>query len=398
MVESTSASSASTSSQLTEHKTTTTRRYWKRTDTPQSGWWPWGWLPLLGLLLLMLYGLFKTAPHMQADVQEQVTRVLTAAGYDNAYVTANGQGVTVEAVGSESLKPTLEALARSATCNTWLAKNVVCPNRVTVNLTAPEPAKVELPKATSVESDPEPVVRLHEITLSKTETAVRLQGEVPSADFKNELVARARSMFPNIVDELRVSNEMASPDISWATGHMLTMLQAVNTGGASWKNGSLSAWGVVAKNQEGTVRTLFGSVGKPERLGNLSLDFIRTADACNEQFAAVLADATIEFRTSSAEISAASQPLLERLAQLAAQCPIALVIEGHTDSRGAPQMNQQLSMNRAESVVYALGSLGVDITRLTARGFGPDRPIADNQTREGRARNRRIEIKAAAGL
>ncbi|MCG6118632.1 MAG: OmpA family protein [Aquimonas sp.] len=69
-----------------------------------------------------------------------------------------------------------------------------------------------------------------------------------------------------------------------------------------------------------------------------------------------------------------------------------VLIEGHTDSQGGANLNQVLSQRRAENVREALVQKGVDAGRLRAVGLGMDRPIADNATADGRARNRRVEI------
>ncbi len=69
-----------------------------------------------------------------------------------------------------------------------------------------------------------------------------------------------------------------------------------------------------------------------------------------------------------------------------------MVVEGHTDSQGKDAMNQELSQKRAESVRTYLVSRGIASDRITAMGFGPKNPIADNNSPEGRANNRRVEI------
>ncbi|HEY1373023.1 MAG TPA: OmpA family protein [Candidatus Binatia bacterium] len=68
-------------------------------------------------------------------------------------------------------------------------------------------------------------------------------------------------------------------------------------------------------------------------------------------------------------------------------------LEGHTDSIGTEQYNQGLSERRANSVKDYLTKRGVDAGKISTRGFGETRPIADNKTAEGRAKNRRVEIK-----
>jgi outer membrane protein OmpA-like peptidoglycan-associated protein len=67
-------------------------------------------------------------------------------------------------------------------------------------------------------------------------------------------------------------------------------------------------------------------------------------------------------------------------------------IQGHTDNKGGKAMNKKLSEARAESVKAWLVAKGVDAKRITTAGFGPDKPIADNATDEGRQKNRRIDF------
>jgi outer membrane protein OmpA-like peptidoglycan-associated protein len=69
-----------------------------------------------------------------------------------------------------------------------------------------------------------------------------------------------------------------------------------------------------------------------------------------------------------------------------------LDVEGHTDSTGAAEANQKLSLARAEAVMTFLKEMGVPAATMTAHGFGPDRPVAPNDTPEGRSKNRRVDI------
>ena len=73
-----------------------------------------------------------------------------------------------------------------------------------------------------------------------------------------------------------------------------------------------------------------------------------------------------------------------------------VIVEGHTDDRGAASFNQQLSEKRAKAVKAELIANGVDANVIKTSGAGESRPIADNNTREGRAKNRRVEIKIDA--
>ena len=118
------------------------------------------------------------------------------------------------------------------------------------------------------------------------------------------------------------------------------------------------------------------------------------ASACEKSLAEIVAQTKIEFATASAIIQPRSAPVLDALAQAAVQCPGHLMIEGHTDSTGSPQTNQALSLARAEAVRAALAQRGLAQDRLQAQGLGDERPLADNASAEGRARNRRIEFRA----
>lgn len=69
-----------------------------------------------------------------------------------------------------------------------------------------------------------------------------------------------------------------------------------------------------------------------------------------------------------------------------------LAVNGHTDNSGDPAHNQRLSEGRAKSVAAALTAKGIDASRLSAKGFGQDYPVADNGTEEGKAKNRRVEL------
>ena len=101
----------------------------------------------------------------------------------------------------------------------------------------------------------------------------------------------------------------------------------------------------------------------------------------------------IEFGLDSAVLRAESKPVLEEVARvLAAHPDWQVAIEGHTDSTGTAAHNQELSEARAAAVRDDLVARGVAPGRLTAAGFGASKPVADNATELGRARNRRVEI------
>lgn len=248
------------------------RRYWRRAESPR-GWWPWGLLPVFGLVVLFLFGALVTAPNIQAEVRTEVADRFISSGVAASVVRSDGQGISVRALAQPDDETYLHALAKSTQCDTW-AGQLTCPTAVNVLLSEPR------------------------------------QSEAATA----------------------------SVDIP-----------AVASG--------------PAKGQ-----------------------------SCNEQFSEILTRATVRFRSGSATIDQGNESLLQRLVLTARACPGQLVIDGFTDSRGAAGANQALSLARAQAVGDALIQFGIESDRVTARGFGEANPIADNETADGRAKNRRIVI------
>jgi outer membrane protein OmpA-like peptidoglycan-associated protein len=101
----------------------------------------------------------------------------------------------------------------------------------------------------------------------------------------------------------------------------------------------------------------------------------------------------ISFDTGKSTIKPASVPVIEQIVQLMRSNPdLSISVEGHTDNAGSPKSNKTLSDDRAKAVVAAIAARGIDAKRMSAVGHGQDKPLADNKTEEGRARNRRVEL------
>jgi outer membrane protein OmpA-like peptidoglycan-associated protein len=103
--------------------------------------------------------------------------------------------------------------------------------------------------------------------------------------------------------------------------------------------------------------------------------------------------AGVQFATSKADLRPEAREALARFAGIIGVYPsIRVTVEGHTDSTGSVETNQALSLARATVVRDYLAAQGVESAHIDVQGLGPDRPVADNATAEGRARNRRVEI------
>ena len=102
----------------------------------------------------------------------------------------------------------------------------------------------------------------------------------------------------------------------------------------------------------------------------------------------------ITFRRNSADIKPSSFPLLKEAVGVFKEYPTLRVeISGHTSDEGKRDFNMKLSRKRAEAVKLFLVSAGIDEKRIGTVGYGPDKPIADNETKEGKEKNRRIEFR-----
>jgi outer membrane protein OmpA-like peptidoglycan-associated protein len=117
------------------------------------------------------------------------------------------------------------------------------------------------------------------------------------------------------------------------------------------------------------------------------------ARACEEQLVSLAGAGQIHFRLASAELESTSFQTLDKLAVAAKSCPgMRIEVGGHASSEGSAELNQQLSLRRAQSVVAYLVHAGVDLTQLEPVGHGATQPAAPNDSSENMARNRRIEF------
>ena len=102
----------------------------------------------------------------------------------------------------------------------------------------------------------------------------------------------------------------------------------------------------------------------------------------------------ITFKTASADITDEAIGQVKNIGAIMKAFPaVALKVGGYTDNTGDPDRNVTLSGNRAKAVMQALTEMGIGADRLEAEGYGPQFPVASNDTEEGRAKNRRISVR-----
>ena len=215
-------------------------------------------------------------------------------------------------------------------------------------------------------------------------------------------VAQAEFGAGNVYNATRLDSEL--PD-GWPVRVLagLEALAELDEGALLVREDTVEISGLTgSQNARGRIsQILSGKLGQGETFKvSVSYDESRdplaalpTPQECLATIDALLADQKITFPPGSAEIDATTGQLMTRLADALNECTaMPLEIAGHTDSQGSEEGNRALSQARAEAVLLALQGRRVEVSEMRAVGYGESRPIADNETEEGRDANRRIEF------
>lgn len=370
-------------------------RRFRRASGDGLGFWPFGLLPLLGLLLLTLIAWTSFAPHsVERTVRQASERALEDEGADWARIEVSGQWVTVR-----GKPPTAEAgdrlvaAIRASKAPTWLG-GARPATRVRANFGAPASASPITPATPRSLSDDE---REPEYLYRLSGSKLTLDGRVPDIATRDAIAAAANTDRPTRIQI--VENNLEAIGIPSPAGFRDVALRGVETlklcdsGTASLTAMHFDLRCEVPESEAERVRDLanarlsYGSVGEIEILAR------EAVESCEEELTRLLDASRIEFDLGSDRITSSKAALLDLTARAAADCPGRLRVEGHTDNTGSSEFNEQLSRRRAEAVRAALIQRGVAPNRILAAGYGQARPIGDNATEEGRAQNRRIEIR-----
>ena len=269
--------------------------------------------------------------------------------------------------------------------------------------------------------------------------AIAIAGYAPSEDARQEIFRLVREIFPGV----EVSGTLdiaggAPPEDDWLIAastslHALARLEdgAIEANGAKFVlSGAASSSeraevlrGLMASMPNGMMGVAEINVRSPDapraeateeaktQVGDaatLAADPVSTAasaapdaaiaaqaatDACRSSLREKIDEHSIGFSLESANLTNISRTHLATLADMMVTCPqFSFEITGHTDTTGGNFSNRRLSQRRADAVVAFLVERGVPARRFAARGVGSTEPIADNATREGRRRNRRIDM------
>ena len=243
------------------------------------------------------------------------------------------------------------------------------------------------------------------IATMSPEGQAQLRGRVDSPLAQNTTDILAQSLFgtKNVHQQARVDNDLPQ---NWSRRVMASLLalDMLHNGIVTMNPNQIEVKGMgkTATSADDVLRILSQYISNANELV-ISVDYdeklvlkevvdIEPLE-CAEQIDAILAEEKIIFKPSSAELGEDGLAIAGLIAAVLRTCPdVYFEIEGHTDSQGREELNRSISQKRAEAVLFALLNERIVTTNLRAKGYGPDRPIADNKTAVGRAANRRIEF------
>jgi outer membrane protein OmpA-like peptidoglycan-associated protein len=207
---------------------------------------------------------------------------------------------------------------------------------------------------------------------------------------------------------MHVAGGAASPLFSDMARAGVRAVSELNTGEVRIVDGQIIVIGDGAQQGVDAVRRQLGQTPAPFRsrlevtidgldVEHPELQGLNLANGdvttCERAFDRLMERNVITFAEGSAAIAPASRGVLNALASVALRCDrFSIEVAGHTDNQGGRDLNMELSRRRADAVAAYLAGQGVARARLTARGYGPDRPRSSNATPTGQAANRRIEF------
>lgn len=355
----------------------------KRCSLFCAGWWPFLALPLLLLIPLLAFQWRS----IEQDVAKNAEQALRDNQVEWAEVETFNRGRDALLTGSA---PSTEAINKA------------------IQITAAAEGVRHVTHNGDPIIDTTPVTQ-PELSIIITGESVVLRGTLKDESEVQQLVAQANSVFGEeyVVNKLLVGENIAPLPAGDFISSLAGKSLGLNTLIASLNGDTLTLKGDVASAE--AKQEIFDSI-RTQYTGNiddqLEVVIIPPAEPeskidentlCQQKFNDLLAKGKINFATGKADITPDSLALMNNIVETAKQCPKAeFEVAGHTDSTGALSMNLSLSERRAQSVVDYLVAKGIDTKKFTAKGYGPNQPIGDNSTEEGRAKNRRIEFHVKA--
>lgn len=222
-------------------------------------------------------------------------------------------------------------------------------------------------------------------------------GTVPDEATRAAVLTRLRELYGSdrVVDQISIGAVVAPPNWSSYVQKVLGPdLKQVSRGQIAIEGNNIDLKGEVANEaqRQQIASTMATGLNPTYTIRN----GLRVAASEQNLVDDALRNRIIEFEPGSSVIKPEGLRILDELLPALAKVSARKVeIIGHTDGVGARDANIALSFARADAVKDYLQSKGIDASRINVSGAGPDRPVASNQTAEGRARNRRIEFRVS---
>lgn len=402
---------------------------------------------LFAVLTIGAYGwitVYPNAREVQDQLQASVNAALSRPGMEWSTAEVDGQTAIISghapsmAVRDEALNLALTAAGDGGPIMGGVVEVI---DRTTVAGLQPRarersPAAAEpvAPKRTELERSAVPAIRTPFIwRVSSSGNVAVLAGSVPSEAVRTALLQQARQQFTVVDDAMAIAADPPAGDWQAAAQLALSQLSQLERGTAELADSRLSIQGDAVSagamaaveaalsqlpaGYHGTQQLTYkkAAVAEPapvppqkptleptpppvvEAMARAPVPKPGAAAAeCQQQIASAMGKATIRFAMQSAEIEKASLAQLDRVAKALKRCDdVRVLIGGHTDAKGREAYNRSLSLDRARSVRDYLAGAGVPRERMQVAGYGSSRPIATDETEEGRTRNRRITFEAS---
>ena len=249
-------------------------------------------------------------------------------------------------------------------------------------------------------ADPDPGPA--EFTAMVKGSGVELRGRITDARMRDAVESLARSRFGEVDNALRVDDAMPE---GWTlrTIAAIDALATLDQGTVSVTPELIRLSGISGNQTASDM----AAARLSQRLGagaryELSIRYDRRLDPllalpsgveCVDQLNAAMNESEIGFEPGKTVIAGDPEATLTRIAAIMQNCTdYRIELGGHTDSQGREDTNAELSRGRAQATLDAIRDHGVDVSHMSARGYGESQPIADNETEAGREANRRIEF------
>ncbi len=397
----------------------TTTDYWIRGT--ESGKFPLSmrgcfWLGSFVAVLLIAFSLFQVVPSVERNLEQRAVSELNAAGIETG-------GLEVDFSWRDGDISGLVATEDSADVILDTVSGLDGVRSVELNLDV-----AETPTSTTTPGSPRAIGPVS-VIVQFTGGGSSLSGTVLTEQQRSELVSAAEAAMgaENVSDRLQVSGLL--PELEGADERVKSMasviakIQAPTSGRIVLVDGSLSS--SLSVPTEENVVLLEEAFAESGLVGErqIEVETVRDLDPDPdpdpepepdpasavllpaEQAAALQAEldllqaevaANVVFGANQSSLSAEAQLTLDKVAAAMNQyLQTSIEVEGHTDSAGVESENRQLSQERADAVAAYLISAGVEARRLSAIGYGQDRPVGDNSTNAGRQANRRVQFTAS---